>query len=77
MISPELLQLLRCPLDPQRTTVLEEAPEGLVCQRCRVIYPIREGIPCMLVDEASLPQGCDRLDDLPCQHATAPHESPS
>jgi hypothetical protein len=31
----------------------------------------------MLVDEARLPDGYDRLDDLPCQHATAPEESSS
>jgi uncharacterized protein YbaR (Trm112 family) len=69
MISPELLEKLRCPIDPQRTTLLEVSREGLVCQRCRVIFPIREGIACMLPDEAQLPEGQTRLDDLPCRHA--------
>jgi uncharacterized protein YbaR (Trm112 family) len=72
MISPELLEILRCPMDPQRQARLEETPDGLVCQRCRLTFPVREGIPSMLVDEASLPPGCDDPSALPCQQTTAP-----
>jgi uncharacterized protein YbaR (Trm112 family) len=72
MISPEVLQKLRCPIDPLRTTLLEESKEGLLCQRCRVIFPVREGIACMLPDEAQLPEGQTSLDDLPCRHAATP-----
>ncbi len=74
MISPDLLEILRCPLDPSRTTRLEESPTeaGLVCQRCRLTFPIREGIPCLLVEDAQLPAGCPRLEDLPCQKAPQP-----
>lgn len=68
MINPELLELLRCPLDPSHTR-LEESADGLVCQRCRLVYPVREGIPCMLPEEATLPPGCRSLDDLPCRKA--------
>jgi uncharacterized protein YbaR (Trm112 family) len=66
MISQQLLDLLRCPLDPARTR-LEESPGGLVCQRCRLGFPVREGIPCMVLAEAELPPGCAGLQDLPCQ----------
>ena len=66
MISPELLAILRCPLDPSHT-FLEQAEDGLVCQRCRLTYPVREGIPCLLPEEAKLPEGCASLDELPCQ----------
>jgi hypothetical protein len=31
----------------------------------------------MLVDEARLPDGCDCLDDLPCQHAATPQGRPT
>jgi len=65
-ISPELLALLRCPLDPSHTR-LDQTEEGLVCQRCRLLYPVREGIPCMLPEEAKLPPGCHSLDELPCK----------
>jgi uncharacterized protein YbaR (Trm112 family) len=71
MISQELLELLRCPMDPERAARLEETPEGLVCQRCRVTYPVREGLPCMLVEEARLPANCPDQSALPCQHKPA------
>ena len=66
MISPQMLDLLRCPLDPSNTR-LDETADGLVCQRCRLLFPVREGIPCMLPEEAQLPPGCSTLDDLPCR----------
>ena len=74
MISQELLDLLRCPLDPGHAR-LECGPDGLVCQSCRLTFPVREGIPCMLVDEATLPAGCASLADLPCQKKPATAEA--
>ena len=66
MISPDLLAILRCPMDPSHTSLaLEE--ERLVCQRCRLAFPIRDGFPSLLVEEAELPPGCASLDQLPCQ----------
>ena len=75
MISQELLEMLRCPMDPSHTR-LEAAGDGLVCQRCRLKFPVREGIPCMLVDEAELPPGAASLADLPCQKPPAPAAPP-
>jgi uncharacterized protein len=66
MISQELLDLLRCPLDPSHTR-LDAAADGLLCQRCRLKFPIKEGIPCMLVEDAILPDGCASVQALPCQ----------
>ena len=70
MISQQLLDILRCPLDRQ----VRLAPDGdaLVCQHCRLRYPVREGIPRMLPEEAILPPGCDSLGALPCQRQPAP-----
>ena len=70
MISPQLLDLLRCPLDPSNTR-LDQTAEGLVCQRCRLQFPVREGIPCMLPEEAQLPAGYSALEDLPCRKGAA------
>ena len=70
MISQDLLDMLRCPMDPSHTH-LEAGEDGLVCQRCRLKFPVREGIPCMLVDEAELPSGVPALTELPCQKKTA------
>jgi uncharacterized protein YbaR (Trm112 family) len=66
MISQQLLDLLRCPLHPVEGK-LEPVADGLVCMHCRLKYPVREGIPCMLPEEAELPPGCARLEDLPCK----------
>jgi uncharacterized protein len=52
-VDPELLAILACPLDKQPVT-----REGnyLVCQECHRHYPIRDGIPVMLIDEALTPE---------------------
>jgi uncharacterized protein YbaR (Trm112 family) len=50
-ISKELLDILVCPLC--RTPVkLTAEGDGLKCQTCRRIYPVRGDIPIMLIDEA-------------------------
>jgi len=66
MISQELLDILRCPLDPSHTRLSLEGNQ-LVCQRCRLLFPIKDGFPVLVVEEATLPPGCDSLDQLPCQ----------
>ena len=76
MIANELLEILRCPLDPGRAARLDQEADGLVCQRCRLKFPIKEGIPCMLVEEAELPPGVSSLQALPCQQAAVPQEVP-
>ncbi len=57
-ISPELLEILRCPLavqvkeygdDPGRLRLVKNS--WLVCDDSGLKYPIRDGIPVMLIDE--------------------------
>jgi uncharacterized protein YbaR (Trm112 family) len=54
-IDPRLLEMLVCPACRG-----EIGPEGdatgLECRRCGRVYPVRDGIPVMLVDEASPPK---------------------
>ena len=66
MISPELLAILRCPMDPSHT-ILEVVQDQLVCSRCRVVFPTREGFAALLIEEAQLPEGCNSIEQLPCQ----------
>jgi uncharacterized protein YbaR (Trm112 family) len=66
MIPADILDYFRCPLDPSHTR-LDQTDAGLVCQRCQLVFPITEGIPRLLPEEARLPDGCARLKDLPCQ----------
>jgi uncharacterized protein YbaR (Trm112 family) len=71
MISQDLLEILRCPLDPSRTRLTLEG-DRLVCERCRLRYKIKDGFPVLIVEEAELPPGCDSLDQLPCQREQKP-----
>jgi uncharacterized protein YbaR (Trm112 family) len=50
-IDPLLLELLVCPLTKDRLVFDREANE-LVSQAAKLAYPIRDGIPIMLVSEA-------------------------
>ena len=57
-ISPELLQILRCPVavqsdeygeDPGKLELVHSS--WLVCADTNMKYPIRDGIPVMLIEE--------------------------
>jgi uncharacterized protein YbaR (Trm112 family) len=63
-IDAELLQILRCPLtqSPLRQEgayLVAEQPEGAGLR-----YPIREGIPVLLIDEAELPPGVGSIGEF-------------
>lgn len=53
MIDKELLDILACPAC-KADVVLETAgeQEKIVCTKCKRKYPVRDGIPIMLIDEA-------------------------
>jgi len=50
-ISKELLEILVCPKCKGELR-LNQTQDGLICERCRLLYEIREDIPIMLIDEA-------------------------
>ena len=58
-IDPLLLEILACPCEHHAP--VEPGPadtDALVCTRCRTSFPVRDGIPVMLLDEATPgPQG--------------------
>jgi len=49
MIDPDLLALLVCPLT---RTPLRQEGEELVSDEAGLAYPIREGVPVLLIEEA-------------------------
>ena len=51
MIDKELLSILAC---PACRGDVEERNGKIVCVSCQRQYPVRDGIPIMLVDEAEL-----------------------
>jgi uncharacterized protein len=50
-ISKELLEILACP-KCKGDIYLNETKDGLICEKCRLIYEIKDDIPIMLIDEA-------------------------
>ena len=50
-LNKELLDILVCP-ECKGDLELTDKEDGLICRACEVVYPIREDIPIMLVDES-------------------------
>lgn len=50
-VDPKLLELLVCPLTKGRLSYDSEALE-LISEKASLAYPIRDGIPIMLISEA-------------------------
>jgi len=53
-IDPALLSILACPACDDRPPLREEG-ETLICDKCHRVYPVREGIPVLLPEEATIP----------------------
>lgn len=54
MIDKEFLEILACPACKGEVE-LDEPDERIVCQACGRRYPVRNGIPVMLIDEGEMP----------------------
>lgn len=50
-IDPKLLEILVCPLTKGPLTYDDKAQE-LISEKAKLAFPIKDGIPIMLVDEA-------------------------
>ncbi|HEY5496783.1 MAG TPA: Trm112 family protein [Syntrophales bacterium] len=50
-VSKELLEILACPKCKGELR-LNQTDDGLICEKCRLLYEIRDEIPIMLIDEA-------------------------
>lgn len=66
-VHSDFLNILRCPLDPKREATLQQDRDQLRCQRCQTCFPIKNGMPILLADEAELPSDCPGVHKLPCQ----------
>jgi uncharacterized protein YbaR (Trm112 family) len=60
-IDPDLLSILRCPLTRSK---LRQEGDFLIAEVGGLAYPVRDGIPVMLVEEARLPSGVSTLDEF-------------
>jgi len=52
-ISKELLDILVCPVCKKPVVPLADG-SGLKCGACRRVYPVRDDIPVMLQEEATI-----------------------
>ena len=64
MVEERLLEILRCPMGKSK---LRQEGQSLVCEKCGVRFDVRDGIPVMLIHEATLPEGIEKVEDLPFQ----------
>ncbi|GEM_PF-266189 len=55
----ELVEILACPIDKQPVRMEEN---WIICSYCDAHYPIQDGIPCMLIEEAKYPNGKKNAD---------------
>lgn len=50
-VSKELLDILACP-KCKGPIYLNESEDGLICEKCHLLYEVKDDIPIMLVEEA-------------------------
>lgn len=56
-VSKDLLEILICP-NCHGEIDYNETAQTITCRgECRFVYPVRDGIPIMLIDEATKPSG--------------------
>jgi len=53
VIKPELLEILACPCDKHADVEVSSDDTKIVCTKCETTFPIKDGIPVMLLDEAT------------------------
>ena len=53
-VRPDLLEILVCPACKTVPVTLVNGDTGLKCSQCRRVYPIKDDIPVMLIDEATI-----------------------
>lgn len=53
MLSPDLLEILVCPACHGKLDYIEPK-QTLACGSCRRVYPIRDGLPVLLIDQATV-----------------------
>ena len=53
MIPEDLLEILVCPLC-KKPLVLKVNPEALKCNECQRVYPVRDNLPVLMVDQATI-----------------------
>jgi uncharacterized protein YbaR (Trm112 family) len=68
-LDPQLLEILACPSDdhaPLRPgTPADPEADALTCTSCGRQFPVTDGIPVLLLDEATVPEAPENPDPEP------------
>lgn len=56
LVCPVCIARTRDPQEPEPKLVLKDDGSGLKCMQCKRVYPVRDDIPIMLVDQATIEQ---------------------
>ncbi len=51
ILDPKMLDLLVCP-HSKSSLVYDEASQELICKKSKLAYPVRDGVPILLISEA-------------------------
>jgi uncharacterized protein YbaR (Trm112 family) len=65
-VDADLIEILRCPITRSR---LRQEGDFLIAEVGGLAFPVREGIPVMLAEEATLPSGVSSLEEFKKQFA--------
>jgi uncharacterized protein YbaR (Trm112 family) len=52
-VDPELLEILACPNCKTKVDLVKDGT-ALKCGQCKRVYPVKDDIPVMLIDEATI-----------------------
>lgn len=52
-LDPQVLEILACPDTHHAPLTYDSQAQTLTCTQCRRVFPIRDGLPVLLLDEAT------------------------
>ena len=63
-MDERVLEFICCPLGKAQ---LKYNDEFLECIKCHVKFPVKDGIPSLIIEEGILPDGVSSISELNCQ----------
>lgn len=51
-LDPQLLEMITCPAPEHGALAYDAGKETLTCQSCKRVYPVKDGLPVLLIDES-------------------------
>jgi uncharacterized protein YbaR (Trm112 family) len=74
-MDAQLLEILACPDEHHAPLTYDATAQTLTCTQCGRVFPIRDGIPVLLLDEATMPAASARQTPEPAAAPAVPQAS--